>query len=66
MLLKHVILRAAAPWLDRGGGPDADSRQGGRLACPVVPLLIVSYGINVVPYSGGIVPRSGEAMSRRR
>ncbi|KPQ32280.1 MAG: Small-conductance mechanosensitive channel [Porphyrobacter sp. HL-46] len=46
-LLKHVILRAAAPWLDRR--TRTVDKAVGWLAT-VVPLLIVSYGINVVPY----------------
>ncbi|SHN57402.1 mechanosensitive ion channel family protein [Erythrobacter sanguineus] len=46
-LLKHVILRAAAPWLDRK--TRTIDKAVGWLAT-VVPLLIVSNGINLVPY----------------
>ena len=46
-LLKHVILRAAAPWLDRR--TKTIDKAVGWLAT-VVPLLIVSYGIALVPY----------------
>lgn len=46
-LLKHVILRAAAPWLDRR--TKTIDKAVGWLAT-VVPLLIISYGIALVPY----------------
>jgi miniconductance mechanosensitive channel len=46
-LLKHVILRAAAPWLDRK--TRTIDKAVGWFAT-VVPLLIVSNGINLVPY----------------
>jgi miniconductance mechanosensitive channel len=46
-LLKHVILRAASPWLDRQ--TKTIDKAVGWLAT-VVPLLIVSNGIDLVPY----------------
>lgn len=46
-LLKHVILRAASPWLDRR--TKTIDKSVGWLAT-VVPLLIVSNGIKLVPY----------------
>ncbi|MDC8755411.1 mechanosensitive ion channel family protein [Erythrobacter sp. sf7] len=46
-LLKHVILRAAAPWLDRR--TKTIDKSVGWLAT-VVPLLIVSNGIALVPF----------------
>ena len=46
-LLKHVILRAAAPWLDRR--TKTIDKAVGWLAT-VVPLLIVSNGIALVPF----------------
>ncbi|MEE4315493.1 MAG: mechanosensitive ion channel family protein [Erythrobacter sp.] len=45
--LKHVILRAASPWLDRQ--TKTIDKAVGWLAT-VVPLLIVSNGIELVPY----------------
>lgn len=46
-LLKYVILRAAAPWLDRR--TQTIDKAVGWLAT-VVPLLIVANGIDLVPY----------------
>lgn len=46
-LLKHVILRAAAPWLDRKS-KTIDKAVGWLVT--VIPLLIVANGIHLVPF----------------
>jgi miniconductance mechanosensitive channel len=56
-LLKHVILRAAAPWLDRKS-KTIDKAVGWLVT--VIPLLIVANGIYLVPY---LAPRLREGVS---
>jgi len=56
-LLKHVILRAASPWLDRQ--TKTIDKAVGWLAT-VVPLLVVANGIYLVPY---LAPRLREGVA---